>query len=63
MTDLGDLRRRDKISKTGLIIGLTAVALACGHLIDQPGLPLALSAVGLVLLFAAVILGLWRSDP
>jgi hypothetical protein len=63
MTDTGDLRRREKISKTALIIALTGIALACGHLLDQPGVPLALTAVGLVLLLASVITGLWRSDP
>ena len=59
---MNDQKRRYKISLAGSIIGLTGVAFSCGHLLGQPGVPLALSVVGLVILFAAVMVSIWRLD-
>jgi hypothetical protein len=62
IADMDDKQRRDKISKTGLIVGLTGVAISFGHLLDQPGEARGLSLVGVLLLFGAVTLNIWRSD-
>jgi hypothetical protein len=63
-----DQKRRDKISQTGLIVGLTGIAISCGHLIDRPAysawgiVALALSVVGVILGLIAVIFLIWRSN-
>jgi hypothetical protein len=68
MPAMDDLERRAKISKTSLVLALTWLALFCGYLFGQQAhsawgtAALALAIVGVVLLLAATILSIWRSN-